>query len=488
MNLFIIKGDSIFIHLRLRALWLVLFVVTSLRCDLVPALDPIITPTTFGGSVSSINWCTCNFFAAGGFEETDLGIFGLLGIFQFDPAINALSLTYSTTLANQPQSVVWCPSCRFLAVGTINSGGIATIQLYGFDPLNPGNLQLLTTETIVANYVVDSISWCPSCRFLAAAMRCAICRPGDPGYLQAYSFDPDNPGNLVAVGPLITVDNDSLSIKWCPDCTRLLGAGSLGLYVYDFDPDNGLTFNTLFLTPATYESIDLCNNCSYVAAAGYITDTFQGTLDIYFFDPQSTQSFTLVSTVTLFGDGGSIFTSASWCQGCDNLAAAGATLDSIGNQTDILQLYHFDSSTGTLSLISSQTLGFTINSIDWCDRCCYLASSGVAGGRVGTGYIQLFRGNPCGGPSTPTNLTAQKMCHRFPTQIDLINRICWNAVDGAVSYNVYADAELSILLATITNSPLCYAQHQICIGQIVTYYVTAVDANGNQSEPAIVTI
>jgi len=45
-----------------------------------------------------------------------------------------------------------------------------------------------------------------------------------------------------------------------------------------------------------------------------------------------------------------------------------------------------------------------------------------------------------------------------------------------------------ILLATITNPPLCYSQHQICTGKSVTYYVTAVDAQGTQSEPAVVTI
>ena len=85
-------------------------------------------------------------------------------------------------------------------------------------------------------------------------------------------------------------------------------------------------------------------------------------------------------------------------------------------------------------------------------------------------------------------LTAQKIYHRFPTQVDIINQICWNPVAGAVAYNVYADAALTILLATITNPPLCYSQHQIAAGKTVTYYVTAVDASGNQSAPAVVTI
>jgi len=104
----------------------------------------------------------------------------------------------------------------------------------------------------------------------------------------------------------------------------------------------------------------------------------------------------------------------------------------------------------------------------------------------------LFKGNDCSTPptppATPSNLTAQKIYNRFPTQVDIINKICWNSVIGAIAYNVYADARLTTMLAAITSAPLCYSQHQIAPGKTVTYYVTAVDINGYQSAPAVVTI
>jgi len=124
--------------------------------------------------------------------------------------------------------------------------------------------------------------------------------------------------------------------------------------------------------------------------------------------------------------------------------------------------------------------------VDWCGKCCYFAA-GSNDADFTTGLIELFKGNACLLPA-PTNLHAQKLYHRFPTQIDIINTLCWDSVVGAVAYNVYADANLTILLATITNPPLCYSQHQICKGKSSTYYVTAVDANGIESKPAVVII
>ena len=106
---------------------------------------------------------------------------------------------------------------------------------------------------------------------------------------------------------------------------------------------------------------------------------------------------------------------------------------------NILQLYHFDSSTGSLTLIPTPTISFEPNSIDWCGDCCnYLAVGGQTLGvtPATSGLIQLFRGNTiCLTP--PTNLTAQKICHRFPTQVDIINQLCWSPVANAVAYNVY---------------------------------------------------
>jgi len=207
-----------------------------------------------------------------------------------------------------------------------------------------------------------------------------------------------------------------------------------------------------------------------------------GIIDIYRFDLLPTPSLSYITTATILSDNYSNVNSIAWCQECDNLAVTGYIVDSHSSRTNFVWLYHFDEATETLSFVQEYTSFVPIN-ISWCDNCRYLA---VGGTNQNHGVIQLYK-SEFSSPA-PANLHAQKIYHRFPTQVDIINKLCWDAVSGAVAYNVYADANLSILLATITNPPLCYSQHQICRGKSSTYYVTAIDAQGHQSEPAMVTV
>jgi len=134
---------------------------------------------------------------------------------------------------------------------------------------------------------------------------------------------------------------------------------------------------------------------------------------------------------------------------------------------------------------TSSLLIFKPFSIDWCGDCCYLAVGGAINPFIGAGVIQIFKGNPCVSLPAPTNLHAQKIYQRYPTQVDIVNQLCWNPVPNAVAYNIFANG---VLLATIPAPLVCYSQHQICQGKAVTYFVTAVDTNGNQSAPAVITV
>ncbi len=244
-----------------------------------------------------------------------------------------------------------------------------------------------------------------------------------------------------------------------------------------------MVLSTSVSNNAHYNTVDSCDNCSYIAAGGVRSNL--GIVDIYSFDSTHTPSLSLITTATIIIAGGDVVYSVAWCQDCNNLAFVATNTTT---NDSLLQLGHFESSSGTLTM-QSQPLNFEAVVLDWCGNCCDLAVVGALEGvSTFTGIIQLFRGNPCGVLPAPTKLTAQKICHRFPTQVDIINQLCWDAVTGAVAYNVYADAALTILLATITTSPLCYSQHQITQGKTVTYYVTAVGANGSQCAPATVTI
>jgi len=481
-----------YLNLRAFASLLVLSIAGFARCDLVPALVPIMPPTTLGAQINSVNWCTCRFLAAGGLIGSFPNMMGIIGFYQFNQTNESLSLTGTATLGINVQSISWCPSCSFLAAGGQTSDSQGIIQIYSFNPSHPDNLAVVVGSTITpgGNSPIFSIDWCPSCTVFAASFEDFSQHVFE---IQAYSFDPNNPGNPVPIGDPVKSDAEVDSIKWCGDCQYLAGVDLNGnLTIYSLDPVMGLEFTTSVTSNASYTTVDWCMSCSYIAAGG--SNDSGGIVDIYKFDPQMTPSLSWVTTATISSD--SLARSLAWCQGCDNLAIGSFDF---GTQQGILQLYHFDPVAKILSLMQPQSLGATVPlSLDWCGNCCELAVGGFLGQDLTTtGIIQLFRGNPCG-LSAPTNLRAQKICHRFPTQVDIINKLCWDTVTGAVAYNVYADAALKILLVTIPSPTLCYSQHQICSllrqgfggqdGKSATYYVTTVKANGAQSAPAVVTI
>lgn len=90
----------------------------------------------------------------------------------------------------------------------------------------------------------------------------------------------------------------------------------------------------------------------------------------------------------------------------------------------------------------------------------------------------------------PKDLCGYQECHRFPTQSDLVTCITWRAGDQkAVSYEIYASTDLNNPLAIISaSSPLVYCRHNQRCGQTITYYIYAIDASGNNSQPATITI
>jgi len=452
-----------------------------------PQYDYVGTPTTLGSKVSSLRWCGCDFWAAVGADAAQNGLIQLYG---FDQS----TLTYYTignpiiNLGGDLFNGAWCTGCAFFAAVGNDADGDGLVQVYSFDPSHPENLELTATVTIAEN--VYAIDWCQGCNLMAIGGVGAFI---NSVFVQALSFDGTN---LHLIGNMAHFNADNLlSLKWCPDCRHVIAVGfgpTFGtpytglIAIYSFDPAHP---DTLALTYAqtidgSIQTVDVCDDCQFVAIGGQTnTGPSEGYIDIFSFDPLSTPSLSLVASTNISSsDLGSIFGSLNWC-GCSTLAVGGRIIGVGG----VVQLYYFDG-ISTLSLQQTFTVGVDVNAVNWCEPCKFLIGGGVdALGPSANGIIQLF-GQLQIGPEAPTNLTAQKACHRFPTQLDIINTICWDAVTGAVSYNVYADIDLTLLLASITNIPLCYTQHQICNGTSSTYYVTAVDANGNESESASVTV
>jgi DNA-binding beta-propeller fold protein YncE len=95
------------------------------------------------------------------------------------------------------------------------------------------------------------------------------------------------------------------------------------------------------------------------------------------------------------------------------------------------------------------------------------------------------------GVKSPTNFKACKQKNIFFTQSDYINLLTWSAPTSGnppVAYNIYRDAALTQLIASVSAScPLQYydANRNPCVTD--NYYIISVDAGGNTSVPAMTT-
>ena len=345
------------LNLRIYIAFLALAIAGSSHCDVVTSLFPIEPQEQLGTIVNSVNWCTCQFIAAGasGYNGNN----GAIAIYQFDQTTGNLSQPgTTTTLGSSVNAVAWHPSCDFLAAGGRDFNNTAIIQLYNFNS-STGMLETVGTKTTIggSDIAVTSLDWCNS--YLAAAAGEGF-GPFTNGILQVYSLDPEV--GLSPIGHQIMYMGFSVdSIKWCSNCDYLAATISVAeggtnppstLLIYTFDENTGdLVWTASFHSNSHYQSIDWCGNCGFIAAGGSNNIGNRGVIDIYKFDTQPTPSLAPVtSTATPLA--GSIF-QLEWCQDCENLAAAGSN-----GTNDVLQIYHFDPSNNTLSSPQIYPLSF----------------------------------------------------------------------------------------------------------------------------------
>jgi DNA-binding beta-propeller fold protein YncE len=91
----------------------------------------------------------------------------------------------------------------------------------------------------------------------------------------------------------------------------------------------------------------------------------------------------------------------------------------------------------------------------------------------------------------PSSVSGCKTQNVFLLQTDYINNITWTApaTGSPVAYNIYRDAALTELVATVPASgTLQYYDHGRNPSVIYSYYITSVDGSGNQSTAASVTV
>lgn len=92
--------------------------------------------------------------------------------------------------------------------------------------------------------------------------------------------------------------------------------------------------------------------------------------------------------------------------------------------------------------------------------------------------------------ASPKNVCAYQECHRFPLRSDLINIITWRAGDQkAVSFAIYDASDLNNVLEIVpASATLVFRQHNRSCGKKTTYNIYAIDASGNYSVPAVITV
>ncbi len=90
--------------------------------------------------------------------------------------------------------------------------------------------------------------------------------------------------------------------------------------------------------------------------------------------------------------------------------------------------------------------------------------------------------------SSPTNVSGCKTKNVFLLQTDYINKLTWTApASGSpAAYNIYRDAALTDLAGSSTS--LEFYDHNRQPNIIYSYYIVSVDASGNQSASASVTV
>jgi len=187
-----------------------------------------------------------------------------------------------------------------------------------------------------------------------------------------------------------------------------------------------------------------------------------------------------------------------------NARRPGIAMDSAGNgiaiwqsydgvTTYVIQTSRYDATLDSWTPVSEvETLSDATQDADYPDIAMDPAGNGIAvwewrDDETDKGVIQALLFTP--DLIMLSNLSACKKMYRFPTQGDLIDILTWDATEGEVSYQIYLDANLTMLIGKVEASENpCFKVHGRCPNKKTTYYVVAIDEDGNRSEPVSITI
>ncbi|WP_068468395.1 PKD-like domain-containing protein [Candidatus Protochlamydia phocaeensis] len=145
-------------------------------------------------------------------------------------------------------------------------------------------------------------------------------------------------------------------------------------------------------------------------------------------------------------------------------------------------LAFIDNGNGTATLF-----GTPVNGTQGVYSLTIVASNGVAPNAV-QNFTLIISDNGGGGGSVnpPRHVRGSQGINLCNGQADFVNTLTWNAPSGGnpvVAYYIYRNSLNHLVKVVPAGQPLQFKDRHRQIGRVYTYFIVAVDASGNVSEP-----
>jgi 6-phosphogluconolactonase (cycloisomerase 2 family) len=400
------------------------------------------------------------------------------------------------TNGSVPECVAYSPDNLFLVAGN-HGDKPSTISLFSVNQstgaltqLDPTTGSPSTNTLPTEGQLLETIYYSPNGKFVAASLSSY----GSFSAVAMYTAN-SSTGALTSAGTFPTnhfVDgNISDEIAFSPDSTFIAQANSdsntITIFTVDqstgvLGPYNGSVYGTDYPVPGASggcSSVSYSPNGNLLAVSDRNDNLFTFTLN----NGVPTFAATIAPALPVTSSDTSIAFSPD------------SQFIALANDFDT-NIYVFSvAANGTMAqvaqLSSPQFISDLVFSPRVNDPISFLSGCGAAN-QSGPGFIASYTVPVLSaGPSSPQNLAASRTSNVFLLQTDLINLITWSAPTSGtpVAYNIYRDATLIDLIAIVpATSPLQFYDHNRQPNVTYTYYITAVDSNGNQSPASSVSI
>lgn len=400
-----------------------------------------------------------------------------------------------------PECVAYSPDNLFLVAGN-HGDDPSTISLFSVDQstgaltqLNPSTGVPSTNTLPTAGRLLETIFYSPNGKFVAASLGLY----GSASAVVMYTVN-SSTGVLTSAGTFPSNHsvngNDSDEIAFSPDSNFIAQANSdlsNSITIFTVNQttgalgpnDGGGFYGTDYTVPGgsgNFSSVSYSPNGKLLVVSDESDHLYTFTLN----NGVPTFAATIAPTTPVGSDSTSvIFSPDSQFIALANNLDTNIYVFSVTATGAMAQVAQVSSPANITDLVFSPAIGDPISFLSGCGSPNLLGLGFIAS------YSVPVSGNSSG-PSSPQNVTASRTSNVFLLQTDLINIIAWSAPTSGntpVAYNLYRDPALTELIGIIpATSPLQFYDHDRQPNVTYTYYITAVDSNGNQSAASSVSI